>query len=79
MAQIYINKMKKIDKNRNYVHDKVIGTYTIFEVNGEKFFQIDTYGRIEREMPEKISQSIQFDKETAKYMVNLLIKEFDLH
>lgn len=29
-------------------------------------------------IPEKISQSIQFDKESAKFLVDLLSKEFDL-
>ena len=29
-------------------------------------------------MPEKISQSIQFDKDSAQFLVELLRKEFDL-
>lgn len=78
MAQINLQKLKKIEKQRNNVHEEAIGTYTVFEEAGEKYFQIDTYGKTEREMPEKISQSIQFDKKAAKYFVNLLIKEFDL-
>ena len=53
-------------------------TYTVFEVKGEKYIQIDMYGRNEREMSEKISQSLQFDRETAKFFVNLLVKEFNL-
>ena len=40
---------------------------------------LDTYGRIERENPEKISQSIQLDKETAQFLVDILCKEFDIH
>lgn len=78
MAQINLLKIRKIDKNRNNVHDKVFSTYTVFENSGEKYIQIDTYGRDEREMPEKASQSLQFDRETAKYFVNLLVKEFKL-
>lgn len=78
MAQVNLLKIKKIDKTRNMVHDKVFSTYTVFESSGEKYIQIDTYGRFEREMPEKVSQSLQFDKESAKFLVDLLIKEFDL-
>ena len=37
-----------------------------------------TYGKIDRENPEKISQSIQFDKQTAEFFVDLLKKEFDI-
>lgn len=79
MAQISLDNIKKIEKNRNTIHEKVHATYTVFEMDGEKYVQIDTYGRIDRENPEKISQSIQFDKETATFLVNLLKEEFELH
>ncbi len=78
MAQISLSSIKKIEKYRNAVHDKVHATYTIFEMDGEKYVQIDTYGRIDRENPEKISQTLQFDRATAKFLVNLLCEEFDI-
>ncbi len=78
MAQIYLDRFERIEKERNTIHDRAIGTYTTFEINNEKYFQIDTYGKLERAMPEKISQSFQFDRESAKFLVNLLIKEFNL-
>lgn len=78
MAQIDLSKIKRFDKNRNVIHDKVFCTYTAFENMGKKYVQLDTYGRTEREMPEKISQSLQFNKESAKFLVDLLVKEFDL-
>ncbi|MDR2044180.1 MAG: methionyl-tRNA formyltransferase [Clostridium sp.] len=79
MAQIDLSRTKRIDKNRNVVHDKVSCTYTAFENAGNKYIQIDTYGRVERETPEKLSQSLQFDKESAKFLVDLLIREFNLN
>lgn len=78
MAQISLSSIKKIEKYRNTVHDKVHATYTIFEMDGEKYVQIDTYGRIDRENPEKISQTLQFDRATAKFLINLLCEEFDI-
>lgn len=78
MAQIDLKTIKRIDKDRNMIHTKVYTTYTVFEKDEQKYFQIDTYGSNEREMPEKISQSIQFDKESAKFLVGLLKKEFNL-
>ena len=78
MAQINLTNIKKIEKNRNTIHEKVFTIYTILENSGNTYVQLDTYGKIERENPEKISQSIQFDKETAKFLVELLRKEFDL-
>lgn len=76
MAQISLSSIKKIEKYRNAVHDKVHATYTIFEMDGEKYVQIDTYGRIGRENPEKISQSLQFDRATAEFLIKLLREEF---
>ena len=77
MAQIDIDTIKRISKERNSLHAKVFTTYTSFEQGGKKYFQLDTYGRADREMPEKISQSIQLDEESARLLVNLLVKEFN--
>ena len=76
MAQISLQRIKKVEKTRNTVHAKVYATYTVFIDDGCKYVQIDTYGREKREKPEKISQSIQLDRHTAQYLVNLLSQEF---
>lgn len=76
MAQIDVETITGVNKERNSLHAKVHTTYTSFEQNGKKYFQIDTYGRADRKMPEKISQSIQLDEESARLIVNLLVKEF---
>ena len=79
MAQIKLESIKRIDKCRNSIHDKVQTTYTVFELDGRKYVQFDTYGRIDRENPGKGSQSIQLDRETAQFMVNILCEEFALN
>lgn len=78
MAQIDIKTIEKLPKERNTVHEKVYATYSTFDSYGEHYVQLDTYGRSDREQPGKISQSIQFDRETATYVVALLKREFDL-
>lgn len=78
MAQIDLQRFKKINKERNITHEKVYSTYTVFENDGEKLFQIDTYGKIDRKSPEKVSQSLQLNKETARALVDILSKEFDI-
>lgn len=78
MAQISLESIKRIDKNRNTIHEKVHTTYAVFEKDGEKFVQFDTYGRIDRENPEKISQSFQIDKETAVFLIKLFEREFEI-
>ena len=32
MAQINLKNIKKIEKNRNTIHDKVYTTYTVFKI-----------------------------------------------
>lgn len=78
MAQINLEEFKRLEKDRNTVHNKVVASYSVFDAHGEKYFQIDTYGNSDREMPEKISQSFQLDRTTAEYLVNLINKEFGL-
>lgn len=76
MAMIDVSKMKKEDKERNSIHDTVDATYTVFEKNGDKFFQIDTYGRSSRDIPGKLSQTIQLNKKSALRLIELLSKTF---
>ena len=78
MAQLNIQKIQKIEKHRNTIHEKVYATYTIFTKDEATYFQIDTYGKEDRQIPEKISQSLQLDRETARFLVDELTKEFDL-
>lgn len=76
VAKIDIVNMERVEKERNRVHELARATYTVFMVDGEKYFQIDTYGRSDREMPDKISQSIQLDQESAARLTELLQQEF---
>ena len=64
MAQIDIETIKRINKEKNSLHTKVFTTYTSFEYGGKRYFQLDTYGRADRKIPEKISQSIQLDEDS---------------
>ena len=70
--------MDRLDKQRNSVHEEAPATYTVFSENGETYFQIDTYGRTDREHPEKIRQSIQLNRDSARRIAKLLIDTFDL-
>lgn len=76
MAQIDVNNFEKLDKQKIFLHDKVYATYSTFDSLGKHYLQIDTYGRSDREIPGKISQSFQLDEETAKVLYILLKEEF---
>lgn len=77
MARIEKDRLKRIYKERNSIHQVVQATYTAFDYDGERYFQIDTYGKDDREIPDKISQSIQIDKNMAHELIKLLIDVFD--
>lgn len=78
MAQIDIDTIKKLDKEHYSVHEKVVTTYSVFEADGKKYIQFDTYGKSSREIPGKISQSMQLDKESAICIVDMLRREFHI-
>ncbi len=78
MAQIDLIKLKKTEKERYKVQEPVYTTYSVFEEDGSKFIQIDMYGKSDREFPGKVSQTVQFDRNTAKFFVNLFTQEYNL-
>ena len=78
MAKINIKTMTKQDKARYSIQEEVEAKYSVFEKDREKFFQIDTYGRSNRVETEKSSQIIQLDESSAKELIKLLVKEFNI-
>ncbi len=78
MALIKKKNIVRVNKERNTVHGVVDCTYTVFEDNeGNKYFQLDTYGLPGRKCPEKISQSIQLNEESARFLIELIEKHFN--
>ncbi len=78
MALIKSEKMERILKEKNSIHKETTCRYTSFiGKDGRRYFQLDTYGSQDRDMPEKISQSIQFNEETARVLIDTIKKEFD--
>ncbi|MGD6873740.1 hypothetical protein ACQCU1_16305 [Sutcliffiella horikoshii] len=79
MALIKGNTMKKITRERNAIHNEVDNTYTSFiDKEGNRILQIDTYGSSQREYRGKVSQSIQFDRDSAREVLNVIKKEFNI-
>jgi hypothetical protein len=78
MARISPNQFELIVKGRNNIHEYVYSTYCSFILNNTKIIQIDTYGSEDREFKNKISQSIQIDKEMAIKLLEILKHEFKI-
>ena len=75
MAQI--TSFEKITKERARIHDVVDCTYCFLDADdGERYFVLETYGSKSREMPDKVSQSIQLGKEAAAQLISILRKTF---
>lgn len=69
--------LEKKNLTRNVVHETVDCTYTIFtDGDGRRYFQIDTYGRSDRQIPGKKSQTLQFDAAAVKRLLEILRQEF---
>ncbi|MCF1448920.1 methionyl-tRNA formyltransferase [Agrobacterium vitis] len=61
---------------RNSLHDAVSATYSVFGQDDRLLLQIDTYGSVERQIPGKKSQTIQFDRNSAEQLFSILKDEF---
>lgn len=69
--------LKKGFKDRDSIHKPTdCSYYIVYNKKGEKMLQIDTYGSEDREIPGKVSQSIQFSPEAIVQLRELLSAEF---
>ncbi|MFC0813047.1 hypothetical protein ACFHYO_13130 [Paracoccus panacisoli] len=71
MAGISSFELKPIE--RPSTHEPARATYSIVEIGGTTFLQIDTYGSASRKMPDKVSQSMQFGPEAISELRRILM------
>ena len=62
--------------DRVSAHKAIEAKYSVFECDGLKLIQIDTFGSDEREIPGKVSQTIQLDASSASALYGILKREF---
>ncbi len=67
-----VESLEKAHRERTSVHQPVHATFHVFEVEGRKILQIDTYGRADRQIPGKTSQSLQFGPEGLEALRKVL-------
>ncbi len=60
-----VRSIHRIKKDTYRVHAEVSCDCSLFEEDGEWYVQLDTYGSKNRELPGKMSQSIQLDRKGA--------------
>jgi hypothetical protein len=71
-----LNALNERKKDRNSIHEAVDCTFTVFEEGNRRYLQLDTYGSAERQIRDKVSQSIQLDAESAAALRTLLDRVF---
>ncbi|MES2905839.1 MAG: methionyl-tRNA formyltransferase [Pseudomonadota bacterium] len=75
MALIRILTQKTVPE-RVSLHDEIEAQYFVHEKDGRSILQIDSYGRDERQVPGKVSQTLQFDREGAESLYKILKSAF---
>ena len=63
-------------RDRYSIHDPIEADILSFERDGRKVLQIDTRGRANRDLPGKVSQSIQLDAAAALELKRIIEKHF---
>lgn len=59
-------------------HEEARTTYSVANFDTGKRIQLQSYGRADREDPDKVSQVMQFTKESANQLIAILKKEFNI-
>ena len=68
-----VDVLQPREPKRTNVHGEVEATFHVFEEAVETFLQIDTYGAPGRQIPSKVSQSIQLGAAGRAELLKLLI------
>ena len=72
-----ITKFNEKQRERYGTHTGIEADYYVLKTDGKvQLLQIDTRGSSAREIPDKLSQTIQLDRESAYSLFNILKKEF---
>lgn len=62
--------------DRASIHGPVQCGWRVFESGGVTILQLDTYGSDQRKIPDKVSQTIQLNREGAQVLLSLIRRAF---
>lgn len=69
-----IRKFEQLDLKANARHSETTGGYSVQGQDGEKFIQINTVGSTDREIPNKVSQTLRLTKGAIEQLAELAKK-----
>ncbi|NDV24330.1 methionyl-tRNA formyltransferase [Desulfovibrio sp. JC022] len=71
-----IRQLEHRELERFAKHTETEGTYSIVELDGKKYLQIDTYGSKQRQDRGKISQSLRLSQEAIEQLLKIIKTNF---
>ena len=72
-----VNNLLEGFKDRQNIHKQTESTFfLVLDDKGKKYLQIDTYGSDDRQIPGKVSQSIQFSPDAIEQLKKILQEKF---
>ena len=71
-----IGSFREVSAERNSMHKPVECGWRRFHIDGANILQLDTYGTADREMPDKVSQTIQIARAAAEQLLGLIRSTF---
>jgi hypothetical protein len=71
-----IRAFARFDHQKPRVHGEVECGYAMFEEDGRRYLQLDTYGSPDRQIPGKTSQSVQLDATGARRLLDVILEAF---
>ncbi|GGR70351.1 hypothetical protein GCM10010220_22990 [Streptomyces parvulus] len=71
-----IKEFQSVSSESQRLHGPVTCGHRTFTTDGRRILQLDTYGSAERVIPDKISQSIQLDADSARELLKIITESF---
>ena len=71
-----VREISLTTKERQTVHEEVDCLASSFSVEGMQYLQLETFGTRHRQIPGKVSQSLQLNRESAAKLKTLIEKTF---
>jgi hypothetical protein len=71
-----IKYFEKVEREHTMVHSPTNCGYSSYEIDGQRYLQLDTFGSLGRKLKGKVSQSLQFDEAAARELMGILAKAF---
>jgi hypothetical protein len=72
-----VTRLEKEERSVATLHrTHLVARYMVAEVEGGRLFQINSYGSDDRQIPGKLSQTLQFTEDSAHQLYRALKAEF---